>query len=995
MPLEDDPRYRGTIDTDRALQLQEPEQKRKVTLSEQMGAAFDLDNTVASAVNALNQPTRAPEEDFDPMAHLAPGEDLISRHFATAKSVDEMEDIRKQLDRERNARRMLGEGPLNEFLASAIATVVDPTTFLPVVGAAGKLKTAERIGAVALGSAADVALSEGILQSTQQNRPIDETVAAIIMGGAFGAGIGGAIARHQRAYERSVEDFRAIYRGAADQLGTPVARPESAGAAAVQRYNPEDTILAGGKVVRGIASGLAKLKGFVAPGLELAASPFAASRQSALALVDSGLVTEGHLRGVANAVPVDLQIRQGQNVGIKYAADVLVDNYKAYRSAGGTLDRVAFHERVGKAMRRNDIDEGGDAAVSAAAKKLRNVFDQLKDAAVAAKLLPADVKMEEALSYFTRVYDTQKIKAREPEFKARVVNYLRRNTSKEDLNMVGGDEFLSDTADDIIHTIMGAPRGRVPYHLQPKVRGPLKERTFHIPDAEIEDFLVNDALEVAQKYVNTMVADISMANLSMRLGFGGRPDDVATGLSKQIREEATRLSAAAKTEKDRLKIANRAEREEALVDALVNLIRGTDRGASDPGYDGLRRLARSTRTVTYMTKLGSVVLSSIPDMARIVMEEGLNRTVGTLLQDMGNGFKATKVGRKEAQTAGTALEMFMSTRVRSIYDLGERYSRETKLERAIDTAGQWYGNITLLNPYNEATKSFSSVLVSTRILQTAEKLAKGQELTAREVRKLAASGISQDMALRMAGEAEHWDRHGYAVLANIREWKDKEAARTFRQALMRDVDNIIITPGRGDAPIWTSTEWGKTIFQFKKFGSSTTQRILLAGLQNRDVETLNGALMMVGLGGVATYLTDIAAQGEVKDRTTGSWVNEALNRSGLLSMAYEMDSIMDKASGGNISLQRAVAGDSASKFKSRDLLGQLAGPTAGTVSGVMKAAIAAGEGDFTQADLHAIRSTMPGQNHFLFRGLLTKLEKSSGLPEKQSRKKVDNSPNLP
>ncbi|NIP57385.1 MAG: hypothetical protein GWM92_04265, partial [Gemmatimonadetes bacterium] len=46
------------------------------------------------------------------------------------------------------------------------------------------------------------------------------------------------------------------------------------------------------------------------------------------------------------------------------------------------------------------------------------VFEPLKNDAVARGLLPEDVSVDTALSYFTRVYDREKIKAFRPEFEA-------------------------------------------------------------------------------------------------------------------------------------------------------------------------------------------------------------------------------------------------------------------------------------------------------------------------------------------------------------------------------------------------------------------------------------------------------------------------------------------------------------------------------------------------------------------------------------------------
>ena len=66
-----------------------------------------------------------------------------------------------------------------------------------------------------------------------------------------------------------------------------------------------------------------------------------------------------------------------------------------------------------------------------------------------------------------------------------------------------------------------------PDYLTPITRGPMKDRTFNIPDEAIEDFLVKDVQRVGAFYVNTMTADIEMARLSQRLGQPARKAVVA------------------------------------------------------------------------------------------------------------------------------------------------------------------------------------------------------------------------------------------------------------------------------------------------------------------------------------------------------------------------------------------------------------------------------------------------------------------------------------
>jgi len=90
----------------------------------------------------------------------------------------------------------------------------------------------------------------------------------------------------------------------------------------------------------------------------------------------------------------------------------------------GKLDATAFREEVGRAMRQGDVHAIPEVAEAARLMR-REVFDPLKDRAIAEGLLPPDVTVDTALSYLTRVYDIPRIIARRPEFEGRLTGWLR------------------------------------------------------------------------------------------------------------------------------------------------------------------------------------------------------------------------------------------------------------------------------------------------------------------------------------------------------------------------------------------------------------------------------------------------------------------------------------------------------------------------------------------------------------------------------------------
>jgi hypothetical protein len=950
-----------------------------ITVAEQLGAAFLLENIPIAIADDMSQPTQSPNEDFDPRDYLRDGEELYASRFARAGSLEDMQEIRDEVERERELRFTLANGPLGEFLATTIAVAADPTTYIPLGGAAVRGgRMGARLTAAGFSAAAENAVAEAVLHGTQETRTIEESMAAVMLGGAIGM----ALPVASTAFRSGSEVFsthRAATRDYTELMRSQF--PEETAGAAGARPSPIDTQVADDFGATRLGRMLRRI-GMASPSIELAASRNAASRDTLLQLVDTGLIHQGQVRGFAvNAQPVELRVRSYDRL-VAGTSQLMRENWTEYRKRTSPGDRAftsetQFAEAVGQAMRRNDVSEFPE--VAATAQRLRReVYDPLLKEAQARGLIPDDIDVRTAPSYFTRVYDTAKIRARMPEFRARVEQYLRRTVPVDE---VADDIEYRNMAEDIINKILGSPADRVPFiRFSPKTRGPAKERTFNIRDEEIEDFLVSDALSVTNRYVRTLAPDIEMTRAF------GRPDP-GDEIGKKVMDDAMVRADNATTEAERSSILKDAEREVEVLQAMVDQIRGVrNRPTAQASFRGLRSLGKAFRTLQFTRLLGSVLLSSIVDMGRIVQEEGLYRTMGGVLRNFGTGFRGIRMGIKQAREAGTALDIELASTARNILDLGDRYATNSRFERMTDAAGQFFSQMTLLNHWNTAMKGMTSSLVSTRILRTVETLAQGGTLSKRDLRKLAQSGIDPAMAERIAQQRGHWQEVDDLVFANVEEWDDAAAAAAMRDAVLRDVDNTIITPGVGDAPLWTTTEWGKTIFQFKRFAMASTNRLLISGLQARDMQALNGMMVMIGLGALGTAMRDFTSghPERIQERTARQWVTNAIDRSGILSLYMEFDQLLSKTTGG-LSPMSLIGGEAPSRFAARNMAGQALGPSFGGAQDLLTATRSLFEGDVTQSDVHKWRRLVPGQNLFYTGILFDQLERgigeTFGLPE--------------
>jgi hypothetical protein len=536
---------------------------------------------------------------------------------------------------------------------------------------------------------------------------------------------------------------------------------------------------------------------------------------------------------------------------------------------------------------------------------------------------------------------------------------------------------ITALADEIIDRILGTPDGRLPYDAHKNsatahgasvdARGPLAARQFMIPDAAIERYLENDIEVLGRAYVRTMAADVEMTK---RFGSVDMVDQI-----KEIAEDYARLSAQAKTPEARRKLHKQRDNDIRDLAAIRDRMRGTYALPKNP--DGLLvRSGRVINSLNYMRMLGGMTISAIPDTARTVMVHGLMRTAGDGLIPLLRNWSGARLAMTEVKLAGTALDMVLDSRAMQIADIMDDFGRHSKFERAIQAGARNFGVISLMAPWNAAMKQFAGLVTMTRMLRATERIAAGKGRP-KEVAMLASGGISEANARKIAAQfAKHGKKEGGVWHANTAAWEERSAVEAFRAALVRDVDRIIVTPGQ-ERPLWMSTETGRLIGQFKSFSISAMQRVLISGLQQRDMATLSGAIMMVALGGLASVIRAKVGGQPVPDLSDGQkqaqFLVEAIDRSGLTGWMMEANSMTEKLTRGAVGLS-AVTGKPVSRYASRNISSALMGPTAGTIQDFTRVVGAAASGEWNQSDSRVMRRLIPYNNIFYLRQMFDEAE---------------------
>ena len=294
------------------------------------------------------------------------------------------------------------------------------------------------------------------------------------------------------------------------------------------------------------------------------------------------------------------------------------------------------------------------------------------------------------------------------------------------------------------------------------------------------------------------------------------------------------------------------ERDEILGDleAGIELIKGTYGLPANP-HAWTSVAMRTMKHYNALTMLTGF-MAAIPDIARITMTSGVKRGFRTQFEMFGdflNDGKLFKMGKKEAQSFGEAVDMVTGQRAMLFADVGDMFGLANKFEGGMGKLSAVnFMYINLMSRWTEMAKSMASVTIGSRILEDSIAWGKGG-LSDKWKTALSSSGIDKDMARRIANQFnEHGTKTKSNFMANTSQWTDKQAVDAFGAALNKDINITIVTPGLGDTPKWMSKELGSTIAQFKKFAMSATQRMLMRGMQERDLDFLFGSMMLMGSG---------------------------------------------------------------------------------------------------------------------------------------------------
>ena len=224
--------------------------------------------------------------------------------------------------------------------------------------------------------------------------------------------------------------------------------------------------------------------------------------------------------------------------------------------------------------------------------------------------------------------------------------------------------------------------------------------------------------------------------------------------------------------------------------------------------------------------------------------------------------------------------------------------------------------------WNDFVKTSTGIVVGTKILQDAKAVAAGKG-SVKQKERLAKSGIGQAEAESIVAMSDNWQVTDANIIANSSKWDNLIARDAFENALSKEINTIIVTPGLGEKPLFMSNQYLSLLTQFKSFAMSSHQRVLVPALQDADRNVVTQLALMTAVGMGIEQIRN--AQNGAPDQTWNEMLIGGIGRAGWTGWFLDADNYASNATGGSLSIQSMLgASENHGEFSSMQYM---LGPT--------------------------------------------------------------------
>lgn len=626
------------------------------------------------------------------------------------------------------------------------------------------------------------------------------------------------------------------------------------------------------------------------------------------------------------------------------------------------LSKQDFGKSVGRAMYNKDIDSIPE--VAKAASEFRKGMSEVVKEAQKRGILPEQLKVKGADSYFPQKWKADEILNNRDEFIRKLqVHFMKGDSNNKP---VKDPDRALELADDTTRKLLREDEASfgIPEASGASGKGFTKERKLLVDPTEFSKYLDQDAFRVIPGYIVKLRRLIETYDVLQKFN----ADSIPQFLSK-LSEEFNQLIKANPSDANKLTRQKRSQ--EVLAKHILEILEGNlKRTVSGEKIPLALRVLRTLQTTRL---LGGVFLTSLVEFGMAPFRLGLFRTVIDGYVPFIRNFKAARMTGDQLNDFGLALQLQMNNTLRTVQEGEKTFFGTAKTgDRASEFFTQLFGKVSGISLITVVGRRIAGQVVSAHILRTLGGWAKTGKISAKDKRILGRRGIGISEYKRISDQFKKYgEQHDGSFLSNHHLWDDKEVAEIYGRAVVREVDNVILDPNPSDILIGQQkNDLVKNLLQFRSFSQAATNRILLSGIQRLSKGELGipvkfTSLIMMGYLVYAVKEMNKKREPKTDIRTV---LLEGVTRSGVLGLMG--DYVMALNPYGR-----------ASRFGDRSIVDTLTGATFGHGVDTIKAVQQTAKGNFNPRSYIRL---LPFQNLFYLNALNARLSKPN---KKRKRKK--------
>jgi hypothetical protein len=534
---------------------------------------------------------------------------------------------------------------------------------------------------------------------------------------------------------------------------------------------------------------------------------------------------------------------------------------------------------------------------------------------------------------------------------------------------------------------------------------PLEARVFMIPDKDIKPFMDRNIVSILSKHNRTMSTVLNMHDLYSGYVNPANPEEsIGPGLlvnrlvdefkmrtadlERRITDPNTPKAEIKALETERNQLSKDFKKaKQTLLDAL-EVMTGVY-GAPSARAMNAARAARFAQNWNVISKMGSVLIGSAQEIVNYSLTNGWTAFFKDVFIPIAKDMVKAPLGKPKSQhledlmDLGFGNDSALSEMMADVngLDMHDRF-RRNKAEKLLD---QGTSLMSMLNTMNSYTSYMRKAIGRASASSIIRKVIKITDYNAgRTTVKPSKWDLDHLRTLRLGDDDiqriyDQYMRHGNSktfkedggYYANWRRWDDPITAYKLKAAVLNEVKNVMLQPGKGDKSFLAHTWYGKSLFQFKNFLFAAQNRLLLGGaLQRANDLNYIGSLAGVIGGNIIAYYIRTAIAGREPSENPARVVAEAISYSGVGAWAMDMVSIADKLMG--------ISTDGFSRYYSRGVGGAFGGPTLGLTTDLFMLAgklinSARGTEKLTERDATQMARFLPYSNLWYSRKLTDQL----------------------